>query len=369
MTVANILDPIHDGLDPSVFDDPESPEPKLKEQHSRWIIRKIKTTLAHHGYTHTDQWLSLVLTGSLTTYQYSKDSDVDVSLFVDTEHFPEWSRAEMIGVMVGDVDGTLLPGTTHPLQCFVVPPDVTKEQLYAPGLRSGYDLLTDTWIQPPEHERAFNVEQEQNADYVYALECADKMERLLRYEPDKAISYWHQIHERRRRDQKAGKGDFAQSNIVYKFLANRGLFDDISEASGEYIAKTADGDTANLIYKKFQPEISHGKGLNGPELPFIYVPEHDTVYLGPPDAFHWELINRSKALKDLYNPDDAWKAAPGFTPAAVTHIHGRMTWPSKDIHVIGGINKDQSQYLNRITNALGAPPIESPWEDGPEKFQ
>jgi hypothetical protein len=104
------------------------------------------------------------------------------------------------------------------------------------GLRSGYDILQDHWIVPPERARIHDVEREQNADYIYALESADKMERLLRYEPQKAVQYWHQIHSRRRRDQQAGKGDYSQANIVYKFLANRGLFPEISGVSGEYIA-------------------------------------------------------------------------------------------------------------------------------------
>lgn len=349
----NILDPIHHELDTSVFDDPGSPEPKLKEQHRKWIIHEIVTTLEDHGYTHINEWLSLVLTGSLTTYQYSPDSDVDVSLFVDAKHFPEWSRAEMIGIMVDKIDGTKLPGTTHPMQCFVVPPQVTKESLYSPGLRSGYDLLKSEWVQPPEKDRAYNVEQEQNADYVYALECADKMERLLRYEPDKAVDYWHQIHDRRRRDQKKGKGDFTQSNIVYKFLANRGLFDDIAEASGEYIAKTG-ADKAKLIYKKFQPTVDHAKGPSGPELPFIYVPEYDTVYLGPPGAYHHDLIASSKALKDLYDPDKAWKMPPAFTAEGINHIHGRMTWPEKDLHILGGITDESKALVPRIAEALDA---------------
>src|SRR5690606_21725128 len=124
------------------------------------------------GYDGMEIWLSLVFTGSLTTYQYSEESDVDVSLFVDTEVFPEWSRAEMIGVMVEQMDGTPLPGTPFPMQCFVVPPDVSKEDLYRPGMRSGYDLKEDAWIVPPERSRIHDVEKEMNRAYTLAIENA-----------------------------------------------------------------------------------------------------------------------------------------------------------------------------------------------------
>lgn len=233
---SNILDPIHNELDVRVWLDNKSPAPKLRPEHRQWIIESVNQILDDAGYDGMEDWLSLVFTGSLTTYQYSEDSDCDISLFVDTEVFPEWSRAEMIGIMVDKMDGTPLPGTPFPMQCFVVPPDVAKEDLYKPGMRSGYDLKTDQWIVPPEKNRVHDVEKEMNRAYTLAIENADKMDRLLKYEPDKAIQFWHQIHNRRRNDMRKGKGDYADSNITYKLLANRGYFERISDISGEYIA-------------------------------------------------------------------------------------------------------------------------------------
>jgi hypothetical protein len=241
MVVANILDPVHDTLDPTVWDAVHESHPKLKPQHKDWILSTILETLKAHGYGDMDKWLEVYFTGSLTTFQYSEESDADVSLFVNTDVFPEWGRAEMIAVMVDEIDGKTLPGTTHPMQCFVVAQGIRPNDLYKPGLRSGYLIEHDRWLIPPERDRSHDVQREQSADYQYALECADKMERLLRYEPDKAVTFWHQIHARRRRDHQAGKGDYSQSNIIYKFLSNRGLFPALEEATGEYIAKQAAG--------------------------------------------------------------------------------------------------------------------------------
>lgn len=256
---ANILDPIHDGLSPKVFTHPEKERPVLKSHHHAWIQHTVHTALERAGYEQIGSWLSLVFTGSLTTYQYSNESDVDVSLFVDVEHFPDWSRAEMIGVMVDTVDGVKLPGTPYPMQCFVVAPEVGKHDLYQPGLRSGYDLDANEWIVPPERSRVHDVEKEMYAAYVAALEAADKMERLLTFEPDKAVMYWHQIHKRRRRDHQAGKGDYSPSNIVYKMLFNRGLTPQIAEVSGEYIAKTAAGQVSKWVFNPHTNELHVGR--------------------------------------------------------------------------------------------------------------
>lgn len=244
---ANILDPIHPELDPLVWDNAADPEPTLKPVHHKWLVRSITKVLKDAGYEGMEKWLSLVFTGSLTTYQYSADSDVDISLFVDTKSFPDWSRAEMIGLMVSKMDGTTMPGTPHIVQCFVVSRKLSKEDLYQPGMRSGYDLDTSSWIVPPERERVHDVQAEMSAQYMHALQQADKMEKLLTYEPDKAIMFWHQIHNRRRRDMLKGKGDYADSNITYKMLNNRGLFPKISEISGEYLAKVGKSDFAVLM--------------------------------------------------------------------------------------------------------------------------
>ncbi len=301
MFVANILDPVQSSLDPTVFDNAESDAPTLKPQHLRWITNRIHNALEQAGYDNPADWLTLYLTGSLTTYQYSKSSDFDVSLFVDAVHFPEWSRAELIAVMLDHVDGHNVPGTTHPMQAYVVPQGLRPEDLYKPGLRSGYNISEGTWVVPPERNRVHDVEREMNGLYVYALEQADKMERLLQYEPDKAVKFWHQIHRRRRLDQQAGKGDYSESNIVYKFLDQRGLFDQIAETSGEHIAKISGAENSPATQNFFTDAQS---GAHAPSQPLK--PEH--VSQDPAHQQFWS------AMRPHYGPFDEHieTSIPGF---------------------------------------------------------
>jgi prophage maintenance system killer protein len=235
---SNILDEVHNELSPLVFNNPASDSPELKPGHRHWILKEIYHTLETAGYTSLEEWLTLCLTGSICTYQYSNDSDIDVSLFVDSVKFPEWSRAEMVALMVEKMDGRMLPGTQFPMQDFVVMEGIKPSDLYKPGLRSAYSIDTNKWIVPPERNRVYDVAAEEGGFYAYALAQADKMQTLLRYEPDKAIMLWHQIHKKRQRDMKKNKGDAAESNLVYKFLFKRGLIPQIADYSGEYIAHT-----------------------------------------------------------------------------------------------------------------------------------
>jgi hypothetical protein len=142
----------------------------------------------------------------------------------------------MIGLMVSNLDEQKLPGTPYPVQGFVVASGIAPTDLYKPGLRSGYHVEDDYWIVPPDRSRVLDIEKERRDTYTYALQVADKMDRLLLYEPHKAGTFWHQLHRRRKNDQIAGKGDFSPSNIAYKMIVNRGYIPRIEEATGEYIA-------------------------------------------------------------------------------------------------------------------------------------
>lgn len=234
--IASILDPIHSTLDPRVFADPASDAPTLRPELTQWIPQIIFEVLDRHGYDHPENWLTLVLTGSLTTYQYSDGSDCDISLFIDAKKFPDWSRAEMIGMMVSDFDNVDLPGTPHPMQAYVVAPGLQPQDLYKPGLRSGYVVYGDgagTWIVPPDRDRVHDVEHEMNDAYTVGLLAADKLDLLLRFEPDRAVEYWHELHKRRQGEQTAGNGDYATSNIVFKMLVNRGLAAQAARLAGD----------------------------------------------------------------------------------------------------------------------------------------
>lgn len=240
LRVANILDPIQETLDPKIWDNATSDEPKIKSTVAAWIKSAIFGTLKNAGYKNNEDWINLILTGSLTTYQWSEGSDLDVSIWVDLNEFPDFQRSEMIKVIIENLDGDIVPGTLHPIQCFVV--DVREihspEEIYKTGVRSAYNLDNNEWIVKPERERSKHVPSAFPDYFRSAKQASAKMELLLKYQPGAAKSYWHFLHKRRRDDMKAGLGDYSESNIIYKMLANDGLFDDIAEVTGEYIART-----------------------------------------------------------------------------------------------------------------------------------
>jgi tRNA nucleotidyltransferase (CCA-adding enzyme) len=228
---ASILDPVQASLDPDIFEDAGGKKPKVKPEVAHWIVNRVDQILRENNYDPKD--FKIALTGSLTTYQWSDESDCDISLFPDYGVIGAESRAKLIAELVDNLDADKVPGSTHIMQTYIVPAGIEPEQLYVAGLRSGYDLRKGKWIVAPERDRVHDVYTEVPATLAYAREQADKMRLLLKYDKPGAKEYWKQIHQRRRRDEAAGKGDYSESNVIFKFIGKEGLYPEIGALTGE----------------------------------------------------------------------------------------------------------------------------------------
>lgn len=264
---SNILDPIQDGLDPDVFHRAEDADPDVKASIVSFIRDTVYTILTDAGWPDPKNYLKLILTGSLTTYQWSPESDADISLWIDTERLPDWVRADLIALMIEKAEGKIVPGTTHPLQAFVVNTNKYKEysDLYKPGLRSAYDLDERRWIVLPEKNRSQNVYELWPQYIAYSQQMEDKIRVLLKYNHYALKILWDRLHHKRFRDMQKGLGDFSQSNIVYKWLNNKGLFDQISQATGEHIAKAEDWMKTNPNSRPYSELLKRSPELDSPE--------------------------------------------------------------------------------------------------------
>lgn len=227
MKQSSILDPIHAELTPYLWDDPESDEPLLKIKLKSWFEDLIYKN-SDKFYSDSASWIQLMsLTGSLTTYQYSNQSDCDIHIFLDSTVLPDWDRAKLMAILVENCDGKIVPGTPYILQTFVMSPQIPPELHYQTGLRSGYDIVNNSWIVPPERSRSHDVEAEYTDLYISALQVADKLEILIRHQPKRALKYYHFVHTKKQKEQDRNQGDFGKWNIIFKMLLKKGIVDQI----------------------------------------------------------------------------------------------------------------------------------------------
>lgn len=238
--ISNILDPIHDELDQRVYKGTRPRPSKIKfiKDHFMETIKEIVPI--------PEPYFDLYLTGSLTTYQYSDNSDCDISVFPKYEELmgimglPDANQVRriLVAYIIDKIDGLILPGTQHPVQHFVVQDGVSLNQMYHQGLRSAWSFQDEDWVVEPEIDRAHDISIELPLLFLRARAIADKMRIALDTDPETAKRLFKRIHKKRSADQARGLGDFSESNIIYKYLLNQGLFDRLKEI-GVYIAKTS----------------------------------------------------------------------------------------------------------------------------------
>ena len=297
---------------------------------------------------------------------------------------PEWDRATLIGIAVHNLDGKTVMGTPYPLQVFIVSPKITKELLYQPGLRSGYDLDTDQWLVPPEPARSHDVEKEYNAWYVYALETVDKLKSLIKYNPTRATEYWKYLHRRRREEENSGRGDYSIFNIIFKMVVNKGLVGDLDKLTGEHTAskeaaqqtlsaKLPDGGFCHRhirhgVYKLEQPyDWEKDSSFREAALPQHrlqwqpgtegkgFVLTNGSVWTWPTVAMrpqHWQMNGKVKAMGQRNIPGSSFH----ITPEGNVWQYGEGRSLARDTR---GMIRNADPNLNVDTDMLPPVPVQN----------
>lgn len=295
MVTANVFDPISDQLDQRVFNG-ETPKP---------TIVKFITNLYDHAFykefgVHNDGLVHLYLTGSLTTYQYGPSSDCDVSAFPNytllirlTGQDAGTIRKRLIKMNIEHLDGTFLPGGSHPIQVFALPEGAQPQDRFVKGIRSGWDFQTKKWLVPPEKDRVHSIEKEFPEVYARAAGIADKMTEMLDAHNYKAAAMlWENVHRKRQLDQQHGGGDYSEGNIVYKFLVHEGIVDRLRHEMGLQIE-------TKVVPINVPTDEWHGV-ISPNRIPWIADPVKDKIWIGSPGSSHLQLMHEDDEISDGY---------------------------------------------------------------------
>lgn len=145
----SVLDPVHKHLNTQVFDS----NGKIKEDVSDYILENFIEWWTKLKY---DQDLieNVIMIGSITGYQYTDSSDIDVNVQVKLDD----DEIKELGVLLPN--GNLLPNTQHPVNYYL-----TNNSSAIENADGAYDLLDDKWIKQTDKEDI-------KIPYSYALEIA-----------------------------------------------------------------------------------------------------------------------------------------------------------------------------------------------------
>src|SRR6056297_1464274 len=99
----SVLDPVHNTLAKDVW----TRGNKLKSEHREYILKMLNDWLDKMDIEKDP--IQVAIVGSITTYQYSKYSDIDVNVVIDLSSD---ERKELIKYLPNE---NPLPGTNHPV--------------------------------------------------------------------------------------------------------------------------------------------------------------------------------------------------------------------------------------------------------------
>lgn len=315
---SNILDPIHDTLDQRVFN---GITPKL--DFFKAHLHHIREVFRQYGFDPTA--FDFYLTGSLCTYQYSWNSDVDISISTDHE-FSDEDRAELVSIVVNSLDGPRFPGTDYRFQHFIQPEGINIHDLFAIGMRAGYDFQKEEWVVKPSRAKAKDIKKSHPDWIAEAILVSDKMNTLIDSGFNKeAIEMYKDVHHQRKQDQ-LSRGDESLGNIIYKFLDNNGTFDRLRNI-GKRISHWMPGWHAAILV----PNAHNGHDFYVASEPRMTHPNTFRDYLGTITNRDPSKIPSNTYWRGLYNPQDGTLAHMS-TPEELDDINyenpGREVAPS-----------------------------------------
>jgi len=131
----SILDEPRESLSPKVWQLEEDKKPVINPEVKAEILRGLDHIVGDRPVE------KVYIVGSITGFRYGDDADIDVSVIVEGD---EDSHAIM-RAKARDINGRFAPGTTFPINYFVMPEDATFARF-----DSVYDMLDEKWLKDPK---------------------------------------------------------------------------------------------------------------------------------------------------------------------------------------------------------------------------
>ena len=215
---------IQDNLNPKVWEK-DGNEFKMKSQVRERLLEIAYQFIDFLGVdiVVTD----IILTGSLSNYNWSKYSDIDLHLFVDFSQFDE-EDVEVYKELF-QLKKTLF-NTTHNITVKGFEVELYAQNVSESHFSTGvYSVLFDEWIQKPEKE---SVDIDKSVLTGKAKMMMDKIDSIIEdaknddYET--AVKRIDSFKEKLKNYRTAGLekgGEFSYENLTFKFLRRNGYID------------------------------------------------------------------------------------------------------------------------------------------------
>lgn len=176
----------------------------------------------------------IIITGSNASYNYTKDSDIDIHIVADTTKLEDPKK---LYPLLYDAYKSLFNKRLD-IKFYNISVEVYVETQETPLVSNGiYSIKNDTWIKEPVAEDIPEVNQDEIDKAVKPWE--NRYKNLIKkasseLEVDKFITAIYKLrHEGLKLD-----GEYSVGNLVFKELRNKGYLDELKELRNQLIANS-----------------------------------------------------------------------------------------------------------------------------------
>ena len=142
-----ILSPTQETLDPEIFEQKRDGSYVLWEWVRSFLLDVVATEFVAFG-----EVVGVYLVGSILSYQWEKDSDIDLSIVLKTEDDEDFRLAIEHAVEISGSGKLYIPETQHRVEPYIVAEEDWEETA---KLKDGiYDVVRNKWIKGPYSYRA-----------------------------------------------------------------------------------------------------------------------------------------------------------------------------------------------------------------------
>lgn len=224
----------HEELNPVLFDENAKLKPEVKEKINE-IVDEFLKEFAEVDVTLDVQ--DIILTGSNASYNYTKDSDLDIHIVADTSKIEDTLKLHKV---IYDAYKSSF-NKKFKIELNSVPVELYVETQETPLVSNGiYSVLKDDWVKAPTKEDIPEVDQEaidkafkpwEKRYTALIAATTDKVDDET--EIDKFIDALYEL----RGKGLSTDGEYSIENLVFKEMRNKGYLDNLKELRHRVIAR------------------------------------------------------------------------------------------------------------------------------------
>jgi predicted nucleotidyltransferase len=213
-------------LNPKIWDDPKSPKDSKMKSKVRTALIKIADEFIE--YLGEDTFVDdIVLTGSLSNFNWSEFSDFDLHIIVDLD---EYKGQEKIYKEIFNLKKQVF-NDKHDIKIFGYDVELYAQDSKEPHHSTGvYSIMNDEWINVPSKDtKDINKEVLEKKIKTWVDKIENAMDDAI---SDSNIDTLNKVREKIKEYRKSGlekEGELSYENLVFKFLRRSGHIEKIFE--------------------------------------------------------------------------------------------------------------------------------------------